>query len=50
MEYIEAVSQKHTQFEFVLRRNVMSMASDERMVHLITNLKGSRLRYKDLIA
>jgi transposase-like protein len=47
------VSQKHLQLyvnEFVLRRNIMKMDSNERFIHLLSNISSSRLRYKDLIA
>jgi len=47
------VSQKHLQLyvnEFVLRRNIMEMKSNERVLHLLSNISGSRLKYKQLIA
>lgn len=47
------VSTKHLQLyvnEFVLRRNIIPMKPNERVLHLLLNIKGSRLKYKELIA
>ena len=47
------VSSKHLQRyvdEFVFRHNTCKMQTKERFIHLITNIKGSNLTYKELIA